>query len=50
MSSLDERVVLRRCIGHAQFFRKPFDVPEFLRPIGTLTGGGTSRDQLRLVE
>ena len=49
MSSLDERVVLRRSIGHAQFFRKPFDVSEFLRPIGTLTGG-TSRDQLRLVE
>ena len=49
MSSLDAHVIDRACSGHAQFFRKPFDVTEFLRGIAQLASG-TGRDHLRLVK
>ncbi|MEO5701797.1 MAG: response regulator [Casimicrobiaceae bacterium] len=49
MSSLDEDVVARACKGHARFFRKPFDVPEFLRSIAHIAESA-SRDRLRLVK
>ena len=49
MSSLEEGIVTRACLGHARFFRKPFDVPEFLNSVAALaTTGG--RDHLRLVK
>lgn len=48
MSSLEENVVSRQCAGHARFFRKPFDVPEFLQSVATLSAG--TRDHLRLVK
>ena len=49
MSSLEGEVVNRACSGHAHFFRKPFDVPEFLRTVANLASG-TGRDHLRLVK
>jgi DNA-binding response OmpR family regulator len=48
MSSLEERSIGRVCNGHAGFFRKPFDVPDFLRAVSALASG--QRDQLRLVQ
>lgn len=49
MSSLDADIVNRACSGHAHFFRKPFDVPEFLRQIAHLASA-TGRDHLRVVK
>ncbi len=49
MSSLDEAIVARACSGHARFFRKPFDVPDFLRVVASLATVG-ARDHLRLVK
>jgi CheY-like chemotaxis protein len=48
MSSLEERSIGRVCNGHAGFFRKPFDVPDFLRAVNALASG--QRDHLRLVK
>lgn len=48
MSSLEESVIARSCNGHARFFRKPFDVPEFLHSVASLASAGP-RDHLRLV-
>lgn len=48
MSSLDEDIIQRACAGHARFFRKPFDVPEFLRSVASLANG--PRDHLRRVK
>lgn len=47
MSSLEESAVVRACAGHARFFRKPFDVPEFLNSVATLAEGD-GRDSRRL--
>lgn len=49
MSSLDEDVVARACIGHARLFRKPFDVPELLRSVAHCATAA-NRDHLRLVK
>lgn len=49
MSSLDADIIDRACSGHAHFFRKPFDVPEFLRIVAHFASG-TGRDHLRLVK
>lgn len=48
MSSLEEQTVSRVCTGHAGFFRKPFDVPEFLRAVSSLAAA--PREHLRLVK
>ncbi len=49
MSSLEEQSVSRVCSGHAGFFRKPFDVPDFLRTLSSLAAS-SNREHLRLVK
>ena len=50
MSSMDERVVAHACPGYARFFRKPFDVIEFLEALDALTSEPDPRKRLRLVK
>ncbi|HZQ63251.1 MAG TPA: response regulator [Casimicrobiaceae bacterium] len=49
MSSLDAAIAGAACAGHAQFVRKPFDIPDFLRSVAQLAAA-TGRDHLRLVK
>lgn len=48
MSSMDEHVVAHACHGYARFFRKPFDVEQFLEALEALTAPTPGRG-LRLV-
>ena len=50
MSSMEEQVVAHACQGYARYFRKPFDVHEFLEALEALTAPPGRRDRLRVVK